>query len=59
MGAVPLAMVLDGRATSMTLESGETILSIAVPAIVVAAPVGKSVPVPILDAGVRGRTVPC
>ena len=40
MGAVPLAMVLDGRATSMTLESGETILSIAVLAIVVAAPVG-------------------
>lgn len=40
MGAVPLAMVLDGRMMSMTVESGEQILAIAVLAIVVAAPVG-------------------
>mgnify|MGYP001828755262 FL=1 len=40
MGAVPLALVLDGRATSMTVETGEAILSIAVLAIVVAAPIG-------------------
>ena len=42
MGAVPLAMVMDGTATSMTVESGEAILSIAVLAIVVAAPVGAT-----------------
>jgi NhaP-type Na+/H+ or K+/H+ antiporter len=40
MGAVPLAMVLDGRMISMTVESGEVILAIAVLSIVVTAPLG-------------------
>jgi NhaP-type Na+/H+ or K+/H+ antiporter len=40
MGAVPLAMVLDGKMTSMTVESGEMILAIAVLSIVVTAPLG-------------------
>ena len=40
MGAVPLAMVLEGRMTFMTAESGEVILAIAVLSIVVTAPLG-------------------
>ena len=40
MGAVPLAMVLEGRMTSMTVESGQVILAIAVLSIVVTAPLG-------------------
>ncbi|MEM9378814.1 MAG: cation:proton antiporter [Planctomycetota bacterium] len=40
MGAVPLSMVLDGRTNSMTEASGETILAVAVFAIVVTAPLG-------------------
>ncbi|MEM6570157.1 MAG: cation:proton antiporter [Planctomycetota bacterium] len=40
MGAVPLSMVLEGRMTTMTEESGEVILAMAVLAIVVTAPLG-------------------
>ena len=40
MGAVPLTMVMQGRMTSMTVESGEMILAIAVLSIVVTAPLG-------------------
>lgn len=40
MGAVPLAMVMEGRMTSMTQESGQAILAIAVLSIVVTAPLG-------------------
>ena len=40
MGAVPLAMVMDGSITSMTAENGQVILAIAVLAIVVTAPLG-------------------
>jgi NhaP-type Na+/H+ or K+/H+ antiporter len=40
MGAVPLAMVMEGKMTSMTAESGQMILAIAVLAIVVTAPLG-------------------
>ncbi len=40
MGAVPLSMVLEGKTTSMTQESGQTILAIAVLSIVVTAPLG-------------------
>lgn len=40
MGAVPLTMVMEGRMTSMTEESGEFILAIAVLSIVVTAPLG-------------------
>ena len=40
MGAVPLAMVMEGRMTSMTEESGQMILAIAVLSIVVTAPLG-------------------
>ncbi len=40
MGAVPLAMVMEGRMTSMTVESGQVILAIAVLSIVVTAPLG-------------------
>ena len=40
MGAVPLTMFLDGKMTSMTLESGQTILALAVLSIVVTAPLG-------------------
>jgi NhaP-type Na+/H+ or K+/H+ antiporter len=40
MGAVPLAMVMEGKMTSMTVESGEMILAIAVLSIVVTAPLG-------------------
>lgn len=40
MGAVPLTMVLEGRMTSMTAESGQVILAIAVLSIVVTAPLG-------------------
>ena len=40
MGAVPLTMVMDGKLTSMTVESGQVILAIAVLAIVVTAPLG-------------------
>ena len=40
MGAVPLAMVMEGRMTSMTAESGQVILAIAVLSIVVTAPLG-------------------
>lgn len=40
MGAVPLSMVLQGKTTSMTQESGQTILAIAVLSIVVTAPLG-------------------
>ena len=37
MGAVPLAMVVEGK---MTVESGQVILAIAVLSIVVTAPLG-------------------
>lgn len=40
MGAVPLTMVMEGRMTSMTEESGQMILAIAVLSIVVTAPLG-------------------
>lgn len=40
IGAVPLAMVLEGKMTSMTAESGQVILAIAVLSIVVTAPLG-------------------
>ena len=40
MGAVPLTMVLEGRMTSMSVESGQAILAIAVLSIVVTAPLG-------------------
>jgi NhaP-type Na+/H+ or K+/H+ antiporter len=40
MGAVPLAMVMGGRMASMTVESGQVILAIAVLSIVVTAPLG-------------------
>ncbi len=40
MGAVPLAMVVEGKMTSMTVESGQVILAIAVLSIVVTAPLG-------------------
>ena len=40
IGAVPLAMVLDGKMTSMTVQSGELILAMAVLSIVVTAPIG-------------------
>ena len=40
MGAVPLAMVMEGRMTSMTVESGQVILAMAVLSIVVTAPLG-------------------
>ena len=40
IGAVPLTMVMEGRMTSMTAESGQVILAIAVLSIVVTAPLG-------------------
>ena len=40
MGAVPLSMVMDGKMTAMTVESGQTILALAVLSIVVTAPLG-------------------
>jgi NhaP-type Na+/H+ or K+/H+ antiporter len=40
MGAVPLTMVMEGKMTSMTEQSGEVILAIAVLSIVVTAPLG-------------------
>ena len=40
MGAVPLSMVLEGRMTSMTIESGQTILALAVLSIIITAPLG-------------------
>lgn len=40
MGAVPLAMIIDGKITTMTAETGQVILAIAVLAIVVTAPLG-------------------
>ena len=40
MGAVPLAMVMEGKMKSMTVESGQVILAIAVLSIVVTAPLG-------------------
>ena len=40
MGAVPLSMVLDGTAVSMTVESGQTILALAVLSIIITAPLG-------------------
>jgi len=40
MGAVPLAMVMEGSITSMSTENGQVILAIAVLAIVVTAPLG-------------------
>lgn len=40
MGAVPLAMVIDGRMGSMTAETGQTILNLAVLAIVITTPLG-------------------
>lgn len=40
IGAVPLAMVLDGQVTDMSVATGETILAIAVLSIVVTAPLG-------------------
>ncbi len=40
IGAVPLTMVYDGKMTTMTIESGQVILTIAVLSIVVTAPMG-------------------
>lgn len=40
VGAVPLAMVLDGQVTDMSAATGETILAIAVLSIIVTAPLG-------------------
>jgi NhaP-type Na+/H+ or K+/H+ antiporter len=40
MGAVPLSMVLEGSMTSMTVESGQTILALAVLSIIITAPLG-------------------
>ena len=40
MGAVPLAMIIDGKITTMTAETGQVILAVAVLAIVVTAPLG-------------------
>ena len=40
MGAIPLAMVLDGSTTSVTEASGHVILAIAVLSIIVTAPLG-------------------
>ena len=40
IGAVPLTMVYDGKMTTMTVESGQTILTIAALSIVVTAPLG-------------------
>ncbi len=40
MGAVPLAMVMEGKMISMTEQSGQVILAIAVLSIVVTAPLG-------------------
>ena len=40
LGAVPLAMVLDGKITGMSVWTGETILAIAVLSIAVTAPLG-------------------
>lgn len=40
IGAVPLAMVYDGKMTTMTVESGQIILTIAALSIVVTAPLG-------------------
>lgn len=40
MGAVPLAMVLEGKMTHMTEDSGKVILAMAVLSIVVSAPLG-------------------
>jgi len=40
LGAVPLAMILDGKITGMSVWTGETILAIAVLSIVVTAPLG-------------------
>ncbi len=40
IGAVPLAMVYDGKMTTMTVESGQTILTLAALSIVVTAPLG-------------------
>ncbi len=40
IGAVPLAMVLDGKMANMTVESGELILAMAVLSIIVTAPIG-------------------
>lgn len=40
IGAVPLGIVLDGKMSSMTVESGELILAMAVLSIIVTAPIG-------------------
>lgn len=40
IGAVPLTMVLSGQISGMSVETGETILAIAVLSIVVTAPIG-------------------
>ena len=40
MGAVPLTMVSDGKMTTMTVESGQVILAMAVLSIMVTAPLG-------------------
>ena len=40
MGAVPLTMVMEGKMTTMTAESGQLVLAMAVLAIVVTAPLG-------------------
>lgn len=40
IGAVPLGMVLNGKMSSMTVESGELILAMAVLSIIVTAPIG-------------------
>jgi NhaP-type Na+/H+ or K+/H+ antiporter len=40
IGAVPLTMVYNGKMTTMTVESGQLILAIAVLAIVITAPIG-------------------
>lgn len=40
IGAVPLTMVLDGQIAGMSIETGETILAVAVLSIIVTAPLG-------------------
>jgi len=40
MGAVPLTMMMDGKMGDMAMESGQTILAIAVLSIIVTAPIG-------------------
>ncbi len=41
IGAIPLSMINNGEITSMTVETGQTILTIAVLSIIVTAPIGS------------------